>query len=213
MIANAHIQPARFERFNRLVHIGCQLCLCSIVIDVARAIDMADTSARPVLYWYDPMKPDARFDKPGRSPFMDMDLVPRYADEAGAGGVQINPQLTQSLGMRLATVTRESVATGIEVVGTLGFNERDVAIVQTRSAGFVEKVYARAPGDVVAAGAPLVDNKQWASCAPCFCDNCSNRSQIAREGRCCCKLPCMTVSSNAARTPAVSNRGCEWPKP
>lgn len=115
-------------------------------------------AGRAVLYWYDPMKPDARFDKPGRSPFMDMDLVPRYADEGGAaGGVQINPRLTQSLGMRLATVTRESVANGVEAVGTLGFNEREVAILQTRTAGFVEKVYARAPGDVVAAGAPLVD--------------------------------------------------------
>lgn len=116
------------------------------------------TPGRQVLYWYDPMKPDARFDKPGRSPFMDMDLVPRYADEdAGAGGVAISPRLTQSLGMRLATVTREPIASGVEAVGTLGFNERDVAIVQTRTAGFVEKVYARAPGDVVAAGAPLVD--------------------------------------------------------
>ena len=25
---------------------------------------------------------EARFDKPGKSPFMDMELVPRYADEA-----------------------------------------------------------------------------------------------------------------------------------
>lgn len=117
-------------------------------------------AGRQVLYWYDPMKPEARFDKPGRSPFMDMDLVPRYADEAaaaGAGGVAINARLTQSLGMRLATVTRESINSGVEATGTLGFNERDVAIVQTRTAGFVEKVYARAPGDVVAAGAPLVD--------------------------------------------------------
>lgn len=113
-----------------------------------------------MLYWYDPMKPEARFDKPGRSPFMDMDLVPRYADEAsaaGPAGVAISARLTQSLGMRLATVTRESVASGVDAVGTLGFNERDVAIVQTRTAGFVEKVYARAPGDVVAAGAPLVN--------------------------------------------------------
>ncbi|WP_253192947.1 heavy metal-binding domain-containing protein, partial [Klebsiella pneumoniae] len=23
--------------------------------------------------WYDPMKPDTKFDKPGKSPFMDMD--------------------------------------------------------------------------------------------------------------------------------------------
>lgn len=34
-----------------------------------------------VLYWYDPMKPEHHFDKPGKSPFMDMQLVPKYADE------------------------------------------------------------------------------------------------------------------------------------
>lgn len=114
-------------------------------------------AALQVLYWYDPMKPEAHFEKPGRSPFMDMDLVPRYADEASSGGVRVNAALSQSLGLRLATVQQETLATRVEAVGTLGFNERDVAIVQTRSVGFVEKVYARAPGDVVAAGAPLAD--------------------------------------------------------
>jgi len=117
----------------------------------------ASAEGRKVLYWYDPMKPEARFDKPGKSPFMDMDLVPRYADEATTGGVQVDPRLTQSLGLRLAPVTREAVSTSIDAAGTLGFNERDVAIVQARTAGFVERVYARAPGDVVAAGAPLAD--------------------------------------------------------
>ena len=38
---------------------------------------------RRVLYWYDPMVPSQRFDKPGKSPFMDMELVPKYADEGG----------------------------------------------------------------------------------------------------------------------------------
>jgi hypothetical protein len=36
---------------------------------------------RKVLYWYDPMVPTQKFDKPGKSPYMDMDLVPKYADE------------------------------------------------------------------------------------------------------------------------------------
>lgn len=31
-------------------------------------------------YWYDPMRPSEHFDKPGKSPFMDMRLVPGYAD-------------------------------------------------------------------------------------------------------------------------------------
>ncbi len=39
---------------------------------------------RKVLFWYDPMYPNTRFDKPGKSPFMDMDLVPKYADEESA---------------------------------------------------------------------------------------------------------------------------------
>ncbi len=35
----------------------------------------APTDERKVLYWYDPMQPEQRFDKPGKSPFMDMELV------------------------------------------------------------------------------------------------------------------------------------------
>jgi membrane fusion protein, copper/silver efflux system len=48
-------------------------------------------------------------------------------------------------------------------VGTVMLNERDVSIVQARANGFVERVHARAPGDVVAAGAPLVEvlNPEW----------------------------------------------------
>lgn len=43
--------------------------------------EKTSTAERKVLFWYDPMYPNTRFDKPGKSPFMDMDLVPKYADE------------------------------------------------------------------------------------------------------------------------------------
>src|SRR4030095_7710304 len=46
----------------------------------------AASAERKVLYWQDPMVPGAKFDKPGKSPFMDMPLVPVYADEAGDSG-------------------------------------------------------------------------------------------------------------------------------
>ncbi|MBP6465848.1 MAG: efflux RND transporter periplasmic adaptor subunit, partial [Rubrivivax sp.] len=127
----------------------------------------APAAERKVLYWYDPMVPTQRFDKPGKSPFMDMQLVPRYADEgeaqAGAPGVSVSPQALQALGVRLATAERRAVGTAIETVATVQLNERDVSIVQARSGGFVERVYARAPGDVVAAGAPLADlfHPEW----------------------------------------------------
>ncbi|MFO1274207.1 MAG: heavy metal-binding domain-containing protein, partial [Rubrivivax sp.] len=52
----------------------------------AAAVATAPASAaeRRVLYWYDPMVPGQKFDKPGKSPFMDMQLVPKYADAAAA---------------------------------------------------------------------------------------------------------------------------------
>ena len=46
-----------------------------------------EAAGKKILYWYDPMKPEVHFDHPGKSPFMDMDLVPRYAEEAPAPAV------------------------------------------------------------------------------------------------------------------------------
>lgn len=119
----------------------------------------APPAGRKVLYWYDPMVPAQHFDKPGKSPFMDMQLVPRFADEGPAAnsGVQIDPARLQSLGVRYATVQRASFADEITAPGVLEFNQRDVAIVQARANGFVQRVYGRAPGDIVRGGAPIAD--------------------------------------------------------
>ena len=116
-------------------------------------------SGRKILYWYDPMVPSQHFDKPGKSPFMDMELVPKYADETTGreAGVAIDPARTQSLGLRVAEARTGTLGSTLTATGTIDFNERDVAIVQARSGGFVQRVYARAPGDVIAAGAALAD--------------------------------------------------------
>ena len=56
-----------------------------------------------MLFWYDPMKPDVKFDKPGKSPFMDMDLVPKYADEnddKNGAGIRIDPTQVQNPGLK-----------------------------------------------------------------------------------------------------------------
>ena len=67
----------------------------------------------------------------------------------------INPAAMQNLGVRIAAAKRDTLATGLDVTGVIAFNERNVAVVQARAAGFVQRGYARAPGDVIAAGAPL----------------------------------------------------------
>ena len=121
------------------------------------------TPAGPkVLYWYDPMKPAQHFSAPGKSPFMDMPLTPRYADAGTDGadaprGVSIDPATVQSLGVRLATAERTPISQSIDASGVVDFDQRDLAIVQARSAGYVQRTYGRAPGDVVRAGAPIVD--------------------------------------------------------
>ncbi|WP_076593527.1 efflux RND transporter periplasmic adaptor subunit [Herminiimonas arsenitoxidans] len=103
-------------------------------------------TGRKVLYWHDPMVPGNKFDKPGKSPFMDMQLVPVYADEASEdGGVKVSPTLQQNLGIRFATVRREEVRDAFEVVGTTQFDESASEVVQSRVTGYIDKLYARSP--------------------------------------------------------------------
>jgi Cu(I)/Ag(I) efflux system membrane fusion protein len=124
-----------------------------------------DKSGKQVLYWYDPMYPQQKFDKPGKSPFMDMQLVPKYAGEgAEAGSVSISPQMVQNLGVRTAPAKSGSLEQRHEAVGSVAYNERGVVQLQARASGFVEKLHARAPLDPVKKGAPLVDllYPEWA---------------------------------------------------
>jgi Cu(I)/Ag(I) efflux system membrane fusion protein len=110
---------------------------------------------RRVLYWHDPMVPGQRFDKPGKSPFMDMQLVPVYADEATEGGASISPRLQQSLGVRTAQVAKGTLSSPLRVVGNVAFNERDLAVVTARNAGYVEKLFVRTTLQPVRRGEPL----------------------------------------------------------
>ncbi|HEX3096536.1 MAG TPA: efflux RND transporter periplasmic adaptor subunit [Usitatibacter sp.] len=120
--------------------------------------DVDPATGKRVLYWHDPMAPAQRFDKPGKSPFMDMQLVPVYAEGgrgAEDGGVAISPRVEQNLGIRTATVTTGALASRIEAVGNVAYNERDQAVVQARANGFLEKLYVRAALDPVRKGQPL----------------------------------------------------------
>ncbi|WP_374344937.1 efflux RND transporter periplasmic adaptor subunit [Phenylobacterium sp.] len=131
------------------------------VSKLAKPAAMAPPAAetgRKVLYWYDPMVPNQRFDKPGKSPFMDMQLVPKYAGEGGGEpGVQVDPARAQSLGVRLARAEQGVLPSEFTAPGVIDFNGRDLAVVQARVGGIVQRVYARAPGDMIGAGAPLAD--------------------------------------------------------
>jgi Cu(I)/Ag(I) efflux system membrane fusion protein len=124
------------------------------------AKSQADHGKKP-LYWHDPMYPTQKFDKPGKSPFMDMQLVPVFGSDGDGGAddghVSISPRVQQNLGIRTAEVTNGTLGTTLTAVGSVAYNERDVELVQARSNGFVERLYVRAPLDPVKKGQPLVE--------------------------------------------------------
>jgi len=115
-------------------------------------------TGREVLYWQDPMVPGPKFDKPGKSPFMDMQLVPVYAGEPEDDGkVAISPRTVQNLGIRTTEVKPGALDMGFSAVGAVSIDERGITAVQSRVNGYVEKLYVRAQYDSVRSGQPLAD--------------------------------------------------------
>ena len=111
---------------------------------------------KTVLYWQDPMAPGQRFDKPGKSPYMDMPLVPVYADDNSDGGkVTVSSRIQQNLGIRTAEVTRGNLASSIETVGNVAYNERELVVLQARASGYVEELDVRATLEPVRKGQTL----------------------------------------------------------
>ena len=118
----------------------------------------ATAADKKPLYYYDPMYPQQKFDKPGKSPFMDMMLVPVFGDDGSdAGSVKISSRVVQNLGIRTGEVTLGTLDKKVQVVGAVVFDERAVAVVQARVGGFIERLFVRAPLDRVAKGQPLAE--------------------------------------------------------
>lgn len=123
-----------------------------------KAGDMDPVVGASVLYYHDPMTPGTKFDKPAKSPFMDMMLVPVFADSGSdQGSVSVSARVQQNLGVRTAEVVEASLSPQLSAVGSIAFNERDQAVVQARASGFVERLHVRATLDTVAKDQPLVD--------------------------------------------------------
>ena len=123
-----------------------------------KAGDVDPATGRQVLYYHDPMVPGNKFDKPAKSPFMDMMLVPVYADNDGdQGKVTVSPRVQQNLGVRTAEVVEGVLSPQVSAVGNIAYNERDQAMVQARATGYVERLHVRATLDKVSKGQALAD--------------------------------------------------------
>ena len=153
----------------------------------AKSAAGAPAAERKVLYWHDPMKPNVRFDKPGKSPFMDMELVPVYADEAPSGGaVRVSSNVAQSLGIRLGRVSKETMPSRLTTVGSVAFDENSVEVVQARVEGYVARLHVKSLLSRVKRGEPVVDivSPAWRSAQEeyiALLDSRSERGQLIRD--------------------------------
>jgi len=122
--------------------------------DEAPATSVAE---RKVLYWTDPMVPGYRSDKPGKSPFMDMDLVPVYEEDAAASGapvVTVRPEIVNSLGVRTYRVARGGQSRELAAQGYLFRDGKGMHVlvdIFERGAGWVR---AGLPATVFVPDAP-----------------------------------------------------------
>jgi RND family efflux transporter MFP subunit len=124
------------------------------------------TRDRKVLYWYDPMKPELHFDHPGKSPFMDMQLEPKYAEEAlaaaaagmppGYSVVKIPLERRQEIGVTTVKVEKKMVGGSIETNGSVAEDEGRVHSVSAKFSGYIDRLLVDRTGQSVRKGQPLL---------------------------------------------------------
>ncbi|MGB9489114.1 MAG: efflux RND transporter periplasmic adaptor subunit, partial [Terriglobales bacterium] len=114
---------------------------------------------RKILFWYDPMHPAYKSDKPGIAPDCGMQLVPKYAgDEMAkmpAGTVKIASDKQLLIGVRTATVERQSLVRIVRTTGQLTSDETKLAHIHVKVNGYIDKGYVDYIGQLVKKGQPL----------------------------------------------------------
>lgn len=108
--------------------------------------------------WTCGMHPQVIQDKPGKCPICHMDLVPlttksNHSDHT----VQIDPALTQQMGLRTTTAKQGKLVRSIRLFGTLSEAQPNIFDVNLKVNGWIEHLYANTEGQMVHAGEPLFD--------------------------------------------------------
>jgi Cu(I)/Ag(I) efflux system membrane fusion protein/cobalt-zinc-cadmium efflux system membrane fusion protein len=117
-------------------------------------------TGKRIKYWVAPMDPTYIRDEPGKSP-MGMDLVPVYEEEGGerepTSTIRIDPVTVQNMGVRTALVQKKPLVKYIRAVGIIRTDETKLYEINTKFAGWIEKLYVQFEGEVVRRGQPLFD--------------------------------------------------------
>ncbi|HXU01356.1 MAG TPA: efflux RND transporter periplasmic adaptor subunit [Polyangia bacterium] len=114
-----------------------------------------------------PMHPAIIQDHPGECPICGMTLVlkttatprtgsaPDAGQVAGLSPIDLTPERIQLIGMKTAPVKREALGGELRTVGVVAANERGLAQITTRFAGWVQKLLVSETGERVRRGQAL----------------------------------------------------------
>jgi Cu(I)/Ag(I) efflux system membrane fusion protein/cobalt-zinc-cadmium efflux system membrane fusion protein len=140
----------------------CPICGMKLVPVTSGEVPATTTQPegeRKIKYWQAPMDPTFISDEPGKSP-MGMDLIPVYEDEveeSTAGTIQIDPVFVQNIGVQTQELQRADIPFTIRTVGTLTYDDSQIAWVNTKYQGWIEKVYVNYVGEPVKKGQKLFE--------------------------------------------------------
>nr|WP_320115733.1 efflux RND transporter periplasmic adaptor subunit [uncultured Desulfuromonas sp.] len=117
----------------------------------------AETPSASIKYWVDPDDPTFIRHEEGISP-AGAALVPVYEGHATYGSViHIDPVMVQNMGIRTATVERGTLSATLRTIGRVHIDEQRQYTVNSKIAGWVERLYVNTTGQQVKAGQPLLE--------------------------------------------------------
>jgi Cu(I)/Ag(I) efflux system membrane fusion protein len=127
------------------------------------ATPTATAQGRKILFYRNPMDPTVTSPVPAKDS-MGMDFVPVYEDELpreetkvpGYAPVQLAPEGLAKAGVQTTVATAGKLGGTIRAVGVVVPDERLVRHVQTKVAGWVEKLFVNTTGQQVRQGEPLL---------------------------------------------------------
>ena len=119
----------------------------------------SSAQTRKILYWYDPMHPAYKSEKPGIAPDCGMALVPKYADDdmskMPAGTVVIPNDKQVLAGVRTTVVERKPLMREIQTTAQIVADETRISHVHVKVDGYIDRVFVDYVGQLIKKGDPL----------------------------------------------------------
>ena len=112
---------------------------------------------RKIKYWRSSMNPTEISSKPGKDS-MGMDLIPVYEDEQPQEtGIRVDPSFLQNFAVRTVKAEMGSIPVDIRTVGLLNYNDKNLAFINTKFEGWIEKASVNYIGEPVTKGQVLFE--------------------------------------------------------